>query len=221
MPLAVAVGAPRLTDVPVGEVDPDEYRDGALVDRIALPGPARDVQCHGPVRRVRPAGARTCPAPAGTDPRSPRGRVRPSRRPSRGAAPARGPRRRRPRAGGCEGSARRLASASASLRSTRTRGSSNVGVQRIALRRLGDANVGFASVTENIDLATPGAGGGNQTHFSRSGCSVHAALASLMMRPRLTAGSFHGPERTLRRVARRLSLWKPCCSWRSCGSRRS
>ena len=31
----------------------------------------------------------------------------------------------------------------------------NVGVQRIALQRLGDANVGFASVTENIDFTTP------------------------------------------------------------------
>lgn len=31
----------------------------------------------------------------------------------------------------------------------------NVGVQRIALQRLGEANVGFASVTENIDFTTP------------------------------------------------------------------
>ena len=31
----------------------------------------------------------------------------------------------------------------------------NIGVQRQALQRLGDANVGFASVTENIDFTTP------------------------------------------------------------------
>ncbi len=38
---------------------------------------------------------------------------------------------------------------------TLDRWSRNVGVQRQALQRLGDAHVGFASVTESIDFATP------------------------------------------------------------------
>ena len=41
---------------------------------------------------------------------------------------------------------------------TLDRWSRSVGIQRQARQRLGDANVGFASVTESIDFTTPPAG---------------------------------------------------------------